>query len=338
MITLHFNQIRLLILLSFLFQVISSEGQDNDELISNYLKSNMMELEKNWNDKGYWGDALENIDNRYNEAITFYFFMEEENVKLYNQRIKKAIEFSFDNLQGENGAFLQNNRPSHIRTSLFLHGIGKISEKHPDILENTIVKKGIRKACNWLKEPHAFATNHNMAAMLAMYSLYHSTCDIFYFDLFKLYRDNILKNYIPVDEENGYWPEAPSNWRNRLNVPYLLVQSFLLQEYLLINEDEDVEMRFNKLVNFVFKQINVNKCSINVRNSIGNFKKNNIKDLNISVASFFWMHNLQNKLTKRQQKKLLIQSFNFFDSSCKKAPVLLYTDLYYRFAIINQLK
>lgn len=329
-------------ILFFLFFSLSfiniCTSQNIDILLNKFLKGKMEELESTWNTDGYWGQALSNKDNRYNEAITFYMSMEKDTNLYYKNRIYKAIKFSFKNLQDNNGALLQENKPSHIRTSLFLYGISKVSFKYPQILQEDFVQKGLKKACDFLKTPQEFSSNHNIAALLAFFSLYQATCDIYYYKLFQIYRENILNNYISIDRDNGYWPEAPKNWSNRLNTPYLFVQSFLLNEYLMLNQDKDLLKLFNNLDNFIYNNLDVDNCTIDVSNSIGGFSKKGIKNLKFSVAAFFMLPKIKERLTPYQRRKVLLKCFKHFEKEHQKASVLLYTDTYFRFAAIKNLR
>ncbi len=307
-------------------------SQVESSILDKFYKEKLLELEASWNDMGYWGNAFEKKDNRFNESISYYLLMEEMYGLSYKNKIIKAIEFSFGNFQNQSGAMLQENMPSHIRTSLFLFGIAKAGLKYPELFNNLIVLNGIDKAYKYLKNQHEFSSNQNMAAMLSLYSLYNSTCDDKLYDLYMEYRQRAINDFIEVDEQNGYWPEAPYSWKNRLNTPYLLVQSFILQSYLLLTSDTLIQNLFNKQSSFLVSNINFDNCSINVRSSIGNFAKNKIYDLEISTASFFWIKN--HKLSEAERNRLLLLCITFFNKEVKKAPVLLNTDTYFRFGLI----
>ncbi|MET7028791.1 hypothetical protein [Sediminicola luteus] len=308
-------------------------SQNPNIYLDKFLESKLTEIEKTWNERGYWGKGFENKDNRYNEAITFYLSIETEEISYYNSRIKKAILFSIENLQNKEGAFIQEGESSHIRTSLFLHGLAKVANKYPEIFNQEKIRISVNKAVKWLETPHKFSSNHNMASMLALKSLYNVTCNNSYLKLHHFYRNIILRDY----NESGYWPEAPKDWNNTLNTPYLFVQHFLLEEYLLNNTDEHITKLKNNLSNFIYSKINLKTCSVDVRGSLGNFKKNNVENLRFSVASFFWSSEIFKKLSNHQRNSILEKCVNNFKLETEKAEILNNTDVFYRFGIIKPL-
>jgi hypothetical protein len=322
-------------LLVYFIAVVFAQAQSFPyKLISKQLDTYFEELELNWHSEGYWGQALNQKDNRYNEAILFYAYQQGTNAldTLVFYKIKKAIHFSFRNLQNENGAMLQQNIPTHVRTALFLEAIAKAASRYPALLKDDKIKKGILKATAWLQTPHNFATNHNLATLLALHSLSELYLDPIFKDLYKKYRTLLLNSFIPTAENQGYWPEAPKTWSNRLNKPYLMVQSMFLKAYLMQQEDWEMEQLHRKLNTFILSNLDLKKCMINIKNSLGRFKTGETA-IPVSCASFFWMQPGVEILNKRKKKKILKLCLAHFDDSSKEFPVLLYTDLYYRFVL-----
>lgn len=308
--------------------------QCNSQTLDLFLDHKFIEIESTWDERGFWGDALQNKDNRYNEAILFYLSCEKKEVSYYETRILKAIKFSIEHFQLENGAFMHEGQQSHIRTSLFLYAIAKVGLKYPILFEEIDIVNSINKAVNWLKAPHKFASNHNIAAMLALKTLYQVTKKSYYLDLHLFYRKLIINSY----NTKGYWPEAPKDWSNRLNIPYLFVQSFLIEEYLLYNKDEKIKILYQNLVFFMFNRIDVKNCKVDVTESIGNFSSKGISSLNFSVASFFWSSRLKFKSDNFNKEQIIKKCISNFNYETKDSFILNYTDIYYRFAIIESLK
>ncbi|WP_340201029.1 hypothetical protein [Ascidiimonas sp. W6] len=310
-------------------------GQSNtNRLIESKLDAYYEVLEKNWNVNGYWGKAAQQKDNRYNEAILFYQYKELKNPSDTSifPKIKKAIYYSFNFLQHEDGGMLQENIPVHVRTSLFLEAIAKVAVHHPEILKDSLIREGIMCAVNWLKEPHEFAFNHNIAAMLAFNSLSKLYDDKIFKQLELDYRKLLLENFIAIDKYHGYWPEAPETWSNRLNKPYLLVQSMFLNAYIMQENDSEIQKLYQKLNRYILSQINLEKGTISIENSLGHFDANQ-KEVPVSCVSFFQAYPARINMLEKKNKKLLHKLITHFDAGSKKAPVLLYTDLYYRFTL-----
>jgi hypothetical protein len=326
----------------FLFVIIVfkySQGFSQHQILDDFLNEEISSVMAKWNSEGYWPRAKENMDNRYNEAILLSFVKWKHanwNTTFY-RNLKKTIYYSIDYLQNEEGFFVQNNKSSHMRTSLFLKCLIKPLEEHPDLLKDEKILLGISRACKALEKPHPFAYNQNIAAMSAFYSLYKVFGKKYYFEKYTFYRDLLLKEFIELDKEFGYWPEAPEDWKNRLNVPYLFVQSMMLQDYLISCEDMEMHDRHIKLNKLIYQNVNIGEVELNVENSIGNFASKGIKTVPVSVASFFWMQPINETLDKSQKQEILRKCIENFRANVNKDNVVLYTDLYYRFAMINEI-
>lgn len=315
------------------FFSIKSYGQNTQSFLDLYLDEQFSKLDKTWNDQGYWGKALENTDNRFNEAILVYARLG-DNPETDYVKISKAIKFSFENLQDLNGGMLQLGRPVHVRTSLFLFGIANVMEKYPQILEeDDVIKEGFEKAVHYLSRPHPFSSNHNMAAMLAMRSLYRVTKQPRFFIMFKKYREIILETFIDVGPNEGYWPESEKKWSNRLSVPYLFVQSFFLMEYLSNFNDVYLEKLYEKEINFIIRLVDFQEVNLNVEMSNGDFKKKGIKSVPISNYSFFGQKKIERITSKMERWNILQNVSKMFDRRCAEIPYLRNTDMYFRFGM-----
>lgn len=327
------------IFLFILFFLNCPHGFGQQQILDDFLKEELSALMANWKSEGYWPRAKEDLDNRYNEAILLSFMKWKGSNRdtTFYQNLKKTIYYSISHLQNNEGFFVQNNKSSHMRTSLFLKGIIKSLEECPDLLNDKKILNGILSACSALEKPHPFAFNQNIAAMSVYYSLYKILGQKYYFEMYTFYRQLLLKEFVELEKGLGYWPEAPVNWKNRLNIPYLFVQSMMLQDYLIACDDEEMRIRHVKLNKLIYQNVNLDDVEINVENSIGNYASKGIKSVPISVASFFWMQPIYQTLDKTQKQAILKKCIENFRANAKKDNVILYTDLYYRFAMINEI-
>ncbi|MBU2900552.1 hypothetical protein [Maribacter dokdonensis] len=315
-------------------------GQDINTILDAYSTKKVDYLEKTWCHEGYWGEAKEKKDNRFNEAILIYSLKENFDNDYYKLRIRKAIFFSIRHLQDSiTGGFYENNRPNHVRTSLFLNAIATVISKHPEIYENLEVQSSIHRAVKFISTPQEFSSNHNLAALMSLSKLHEVTCDNVFADLLKEYREVIIKDFIfDQDYKSGYWPEAPKRWKNRLNVPYLLVQLMFVQQYLQTNkkEDEKIDKLYKAQLRKLSSLVNYKNFTLDVRQSYGKFKNKDIKFIKFSVPSIFFNSSMIDRIPLDNRKEFLLKCLERFDNDIKKYPALLNSDLYYRFLIINK--
>ncbi|WP_420320948.1 hypothetical protein [Flagellimonas sp.] len=319
-------------ILFFIFlYTMSSAGQELELRQKEFYNNQFKLIQKTWNDEGYWGEALKNLDNRYNEAILVYCKLDScassENAK----KIKKAIRFSFQNLQDDTGGMLQNGKPVHVRTSLFLYGVINAISHHPKLLNNKKIHRGYQRAIKYLEKPHPFSSNHNMAAMLVMRTLYQKTCENRFLELFDMYRGIVVNSFKQQDDKFGFWPESAKKWRHRLSIPYLFVQNFFLAEYFKYYEDPNLLRLFKMQIAYLSTFVDFKRCQVDVTKSTGGFKKKGIEKVAISNYSFF-------TLSKSEQSSLQT-IFNRTSVEFKKKalqiPYLNHTDLYFRFGLIH---
>ena len=318
---------------------ICAKGISQNRILTDFIDSQVSAIMSEWIQEGYWGDAKRNYDNRYNEAILLSILQEKakRNDEKFLRNLRKTFYYSIDNFQDINGFFLQEKRPSHVRTSLFLKCIAQAVKEYPNLSEDEKIMLSVKNICKALEVPHPFSFNQNIAAMMALFSMYEVNQDKDIYNRYMMYRELLLKSFIKVDSKKGYWPEAPDTRKNRLNKPYLFVQSMMLQEYLNLKKDLLMEKAHRQLNSFIYSNIDLDKVHINVENSLGNFKQRNIKSIPISVASFFWMEPACSSLNENQRKRILKKCISNFEQKIESNDIVRYTDLYYRFAMIKEL-
>jgi len=320
----------------FIFLFTSLQGQ-NITLIDSILLNMYDELEQEWNNKGYWGEARIEKDNRYNEAIIFYAkmnsFYKINNIK----KVKKAISYSFLNFQEDNGAFIQENKPSYVRTAMFLIGLAECYNVYKQLNYKKYLNE-INKALKYLyNSPRSYTGNQGIAALTAFYLWSQILNKDSVIQYFIKQREFIINDFIQIDSTKGFWPEGPRHWS--INVPYAQIQSIFLGKYLLLNPNDKKLLKLYKTqLNSFFYLYDLDSMNINVINSAGNFRKNGIKTVKSSTPSVFFLKAFLYNDTLTNSEKIIIKSYQHYKEKYAKRKYVLSTDAYYRFGIIKEIE
>lgn len=319
-------------ILLFLFNCMNAQSSDSIYYdLFHYL-------EGEWNEEGFWGKAKENLDNSYNEAISYYLFMDKAyNLNSFN-KISKSINYSFKFLRAPSSGFYQNGKKgkaSFMRSAMYLNALAKVYEFYK--IDINRYKNEIETALKWMNEyKRPYTGNQGIVAM----HTYKLWSELLKSDEIELYYNNmrkwVISDFINVNDSVGFWPEGPRDWK--INVPYAQLQSIFLGQYLLDYKDPVLLKLYEKQLNSFYYYYSYNPLKLNVTESSGPYKKKGIKALHVSTASVFYLREylLNNKVLKNN--KLFNECYKNFLKKKIDYPTNLFTDGYCRFGIIKEIE
>jgi hypothetical protein len=318
---------------------------DND--CSSYEKNIILfdVISKGYNSNGFFGESSSNIDISYQEVISFISMLNIYYDDLFpKDEIIKSVRWSFNNLRQDNNGFMQNGIvDAPVRTSLYIFSLihscsldSRLDELCIEFLDVII------QSAKWVSEYETpWSGNHDLAALLMLYKLYEYTNYSDIFDMYESKRSALISNFVHIDSEKGFWPEAPSNWTNRLLTAYIQTQILFAGYYLFLNEDDE-EFReiFTKEARLFELYANMESLELDISDSY-DFKGNNDDSMiPLGSPSVAWHLCLQSNLycDLISSKDFLDKFFfNMTNNFNRDQGVTYYSDSYLRFGVIEEI-
>jgi hypothetical protein len=294
-----------------------------------------------YNPEGYWGKAGPERDVRYNEVILFYNFIKRHYGVNNDAKIMTSIDYSCAHLRSPQGAFLQEGQESYMRTAMYITAICEVLQEDSRLFaDGDELLDTLRASAEWLFNARHdnFNGNQDLAAMLAFYEMALLTNGEDSWQYFGVLRARVRETFIFEEDGKGYLPEAPTSWDNRLNVPYLQVQAFILGFYLLLNpSDGEMKNLFDALVGEYHSFLDEKDCTLNVEDSLGHYSEDEVP---ISVPSVLWLAcKFTNKLCSTVNAsggRIVASSFQRLNAAnTELKDILICTDAFWRYGIIN---
>lgn len=296
-----------------------------------------------WDSNSGWMDYHTNVDVSYQEVINYLSFVQAEfDVGDYD-KIRKSINYSLSNLQSSSGAFYQNAGESYVRTSLYIISILNALESYPMLVSdvNNLTIR-IKLAASWLStQEKEWAGNHQIFTLIAFSLLYKKYGDSIY--LTELYRikSELVNDFVHIDNTNGYWPEAPNSWPNRLLTPYLQTQIIGMGYYLEITNDPELKELFIKELNFFNRHFDEYTLTFDITDSysyINVYEPYGIDSINIgapAVIAYSCKYTSSYCFLIQDPNKLYELYLLMVDNFERDGYSTLFTDSFYRFGAIK---
>ena len=298
-----------------------------------------------FNDQGYFGDASDLEDISYQESVTYLSLVN----KYYGDIISvddlgDSIIWSFNTLRDSEGGLKQNGVVSGVvRTSLYLFSVSNACMIDSRLLEvcNTLAEELLSSA-RWVSAANReWFGNHDLAALLMFYRLFQLTDNQDYFDMYAEKRSQLLAGFVHIDSDNGYWPEAPTHWANRLLTEYLGLQIMLSGYYLVLNpDDQEFSALIKKEVNVFSSYANMSKLELDVSDSYAfpqNYSSDTLPLGSPSVAWFSCLHaDIYCELLS-DPAFLGLYVENMLLNFDRDNQVTLFTDSFLRYGVIEEL-
>lgn len=351
------TKIKTLLILMF-FTLIGCKGSDNnidekniepsnvDDAIFNLLAIDLYnQIDSFWDGKEGWLGYKDNVDISHQEAIHYLSFIQEKYGVGDYEKIKKSIAYSISYLQSDSGAFYQESVESYVRTSLYVIGILKALKIYPKLeLDVYNLTEKVKLAASWLSSKEKeWAGNHQIFALIAFTLLHEHYEDSIYLADIERVKYELINDFVHFDDSNGYWPEAPKNWPNRLLTPYLQTQIIGMGYYLEINNDEELKSLFIKELRFFNDHFDKNTLTIDITDSYSyahQYKPMSITSIPIgapAVLAYSCKYTARycNFITDSGELSELygLMSDNFE----KDGYLTLFTDSFYRFGVIKDI-
>lgn len=252
-----------------------------DNNICNTFHKNILllrNIEKKYQKDGYFSRALADKDISYQEVVSFLAYLNINYGDVFPvDHIINSIRWSFNNLRETNGGFQQKGIVNaSVRTSLYIFSIVNaciIDERIAPICKE--FSEDILKSAKWVsKFKTPWAGNHDLAALLMFYQLFELTKNVKILKMFELKREKILNGFVHIDNNFGYWPEAPKSWKNRMLTPYLQIQLIFAGHYLTLNPlDKEIRKLYVKQAKLFETYADMNQLKLNVEDSY-HYKEN----------------------------------------------------------------
>jgi len=299
------------------------------------------QIDSFWDGKEGWLEYKYNISPQ--QTIHYLSFIQEEYGVGDYEKIRKSIVYSISYLQSDSGAFYQESVESYVRTSLYVTAILKALKTYPELqIDVYNLTEKVKLAASWLSsQEKEWAGNHQIFALITFTLLHEQYEDSIYLDDLERIKDELINDFVHFDDSNGYWPEAPKNWSNRLLTPYLQTQIIGMGYYLKINNDEELKSLFIKELRFFNDHFDKNTLTIDITDSysyVNQYEPMSITSIAIgapAVLAYSCKYTARycDFITNPDEilglYELMVENF------VKDEYLTLFTDSFYRFGVIK---
>ncbi|NVJ60871.1 MAG: hypothetical protein HWE27_10800 [Gammaproteobacteria bacterium] len=316
------------------------DNKDEDSDFRRILKESGAEVHKKadaaWNQIGGWGEFENDIS--YQEIISFYVHYDKHFNLETRTKIIVSILFSISNLQTAEGGYIQNGKPSYVRTSQYLTGLLLVIERDASIYNKIPwLDESIKKSAYWLiANTKGWAGNQTLSALITFSLLKDKYAETQFSEHYDFLRQYLFEDFEDRGDSEGFWPEAPKTWSNRLLTPYLQTQIMFAGYYLELNSDPEFERYFLKLLKFFSNIANFDNLTLDVSSSYSYADGDeHFINLTAPVTLIYVCKYLDLYCEYAKSESTLRQHIqNFWGDAERNNYLTLYTDSYYRMYIM----
>lgn len=298
-----------------------------------------------WDGKSGWMNYSSEDDVRYQESIRFLLYMDSKHGTDNKNKIIESIKYSLLNFQLDNGAFVIEGDPGYVRTSLYVVGMLRAIDLYPDIVtEISNIENSIIVAADWIiNTEKEWGGNHQIFGMIAMEAMARRYKTDIYLEHKNRIKDNLLSDFVHVNENMGFFPEGPKEWDNRLLMPIVQTQIMAAGYLNSLDNEPEIQNLLVKTINLFDYYFSEATMSIDITDSYdyeNRYKPKGIESIPIEVPSvlFYSCKYLQRHCDLIDDEADIVYLFqNMQDNFVRDNYLTLFTDPYYRFAVMEEL-